>query len=190
MPASRDKPAAPEYRVNERIRIPRVLVIDENGVALGEMATFEALALAQERDLDLVEVAPTQRPPVTRIMDYGRWRYEQARKEREARKHAGSSETKEVQLSIRIGPADLETKTRRARQFLGEGHRVKLSLRFRGREVSRPAMGRELLDRVVADLTDVGKAVNDPLLEGKQLNLVLAPIKTNSGSTEVVPANI
>lgn len=177
MPASQDKPTGPEYRVNERIRIPRVLVIDENGTALGELPTSEALQMARDRGLDLVEVAPNQRPPVTRIMDYGRWRYEQARKERESRKHAGGSELKEVQLSVRIGAADLETKTRHARRFLSEDDRVKLSLRFRGREVSRLAMGRDLLNRVVADLADAGTPVNDPLLEGKQLNLVLAPIK-------------
>ena len=184
MPAPQ-RQTGPEHRINDRIRIPRVLVIADDGSALGEMATADALNLARERGLDLVEVAPNQRPPVCRILDYGRWRYEQARKEREARKHQAGSEIKEIQLSIRIGPADLETKTRRARQFLGEGDRVKLSLRFRGREITRPAMGRELLDRVVADLADAGTPVSTPLLEGKQLNMVLAPLK---GGGSAIPA--
>lgn len=177
MPAPQNRPAGPEYRVNERIRVPRVLVVDDEGTSLGEMATPDAFRLALSKDLDLVEVAPNQRPPVCRIMDYGRWRYEQARKERESRKHAGGSELKEIQLSVRIGPGDLETKTKRARQFLSEGDRVKLSLRFKGREISRPAMGRELITRVAAALADAGTPIAEPLLEGKQLNMVLAPIK-------------
>jgi len=155
------------------IRIPQVRVIDEEGTQLGVMPTPRALQLAQERGYDLVEVAPMSSPPVTRLLDYGQFKYEQARKEKEARRHQRSVEFKEVRLRVKIGKGDFDTKVRRAISFLEEGDRVKVAVQFRGREVSHAYIGRDLLDRFAASVTDYGTVDRPPILEGRSMSMVL-----------------
>jgi translation initiation factor IF-3 len=155
------------------IRIPQVRVIDEEGTQLGVMATPKALQLAQERGFDLVEVAPMSSPPVTKILDYGQFKYEQARKEKEARKHQRSVEFKEVRLRVKIGKGDFDTKVKRAIRFLEEGDRVKVAVQFRGREVSHAYIGRDLLDRFAGLVADHGSVDRQPILEGRSMSMVL-----------------
>ncbi|CAN5785834.1 hypothetical protein BH24CHL6_BH24CHL6_04510 [soil metagenome] len=156
------------------IRIPQVRVVDEEGSQLGVMPTAEALRLAQERGLDLVEVAPMAAPPVTRLLDYGQFKYEQARREKEARRHQRSVDFKEIRLKVKIGKGDFETKVRRAIQFLEAGDRVKVTCQFRGREVSHAHLGRELLMRFAELIGDNGVLERQPLLEGRSMSLVIA----------------
>ena len=159
--------------MNEMIRIPQVRVIDEEGNQLGVMPTPRALQLAQERGYDLVEVAPMSSPPVTRLLDYGQFKYEQARKEKEARRHQRSVEFKEVRLRVKIGKGDFDTKVRRAITFLGDGDRVKVTVQFRGREVSHAYIGRDLLDRFAASVAEYGSVDRPPVLEGRSMTMVL-----------------
>ncbi len=155
------------------IRIPQVRVIDEEGEQLGVMPTPQALQLAQERGFDLVEVAPMSNPPVTKILDYGQFKYEQARKEKEARKHQRSVEFKEVRLRVKIGKGDFDTKVKRAIRFLQEGDRVKVTVQFRGREVSHAYIGRDLLTRFAELVEDYGSVDRQPILEGRSMSMVL-----------------
>ena len=163
-----------DLRVNEMIRVPQVRVVDEEGSQLGVMPTAEALRLAQERGLDLVEVAPMAAPPVTRLLDYGQFKYEQARREKEARRHQRSVDFKEIRLKPKIGRGDFETKVRRAIQFLEDGDRVKVTCQFRGREVSHAYLGRDLLIRFGEMIGDHGVVERQPLLEGKSMSIVIA----------------
>ena len=155
------------------IRIPQVRVIDEEGTQLGVMPTPRALQLAQERGYDLVEVAPMSSPPVTRLLDYGQFKYEQARKEKEARRHQRSVEFKEVRLRVKIGKGDFDTKVRRAISFLEAGDRVKVTVQFRGREVSHAYIGRDLLDRFAGSVADYGSVDRPPILEGRSMTMIL-----------------
>ncbi len=155
------------------IRIPQVRVIDEEGEQLGVMPTPEALQLAQERGFDLVEVAPMSSPPVTKILDYGQFKYEQARKEKEAKKHQRSVEFKEVRLRVKIGKGDFDTKVKRAIRFLAVGDRVKVAVQFRGREVSHAYIGRDLLNRFAELVSEYGTVDRPPVLEGRSMSMVL-----------------
>ena len=155
------------------IRVPQVRVVDEDGSQLGVMATGEALRLAQERGVDLVEVAPMAAPPVTRLLDYGQYKYEQTRRDKEARRHQRSVEFKEVRLSPKIGKGDFDTKVRRAIQFLEDGDRIKVSCRFRGRELTHAYLGRDLLLRFAEQVQDHGAVERQPLLEGKSMWMVI-----------------
>lgn len=155
------------------IRIPQVRVIDEEGIQLGVMPTPRALQLAQERGYDLVEVAPMSSPPVTRLLDYGQFKYEQARKEKEARRHQRSVDFKEVRLRVKIGKGDFDTKVRRAIHFLEVGDRVKVTVQFRGREVSHAYIGRDLLDRFAVSVEEHGSVDRPPILEGRSMTMVL-----------------
>jgi translation initiation factor IF-3 len=155
------------------IRIPQVRVIDEEGIQLGVMPTPRALQLAQERGYDLVEVAPMSSPPVTRLLDYGQFKYEQARKEKEAKRHQRSVEFKEVRLRVKIGKGDFDTKVRRAISFLEAGDRVKVTVQFRGREVSHAYIGRDLLDRFALSVAACGTVDRPPVLEGRSMTMVL-----------------
>jgi translation initiation factor IF-3 len=158
------------------IRIREVRVIDDEGQQLGVMPTARALALAQERGLDLVEVAPTAVPPVCRILDYGQYKYEIQKREREAKKKQKSQTFKEIRLRVKIDTNDLRTKTRRAAEFLDEGDRVKVTVQFRGREMTHANLGRDLLDKASAMLTEHGTVERAPLLEGRSMYIVMAPI--------------
>jgi len=155
------------------IRVPNVRVVDEEGNQAGVMSTQDALRLAQERGYDLVEVAPMASPPVTRLLDYGQFKYEQARREKEARRHQRSVEFKEIRLKVKIGKGDFDTKVRRAIEFLEEGDRVKVTVQFRGREVSHAYLGRDLLIRFAEQVGEHGAVERQPLLEGKQMSLVI-----------------
>lgn len=162
-------------RVNRQIRISPVRVIADNGDQLGVLSIEEALALAEERDLDLVEVAPTARPPVVKIMDYGKFKFEEAKAARAAKKKQHVIQIKEVKYRPGIDDHDYDFKTKHAREFLSEGNKVKVTMMFRGRQMARPDMGRAVLDRVAADLADVAKIEFDAKLEGRNMIMVLAP---------------
>lgn len=164
-------------RVNERIRIREVRLIDENGEQLGIVPTFQALSIARERGLDLVEVAPNAAPPVCRIMDWGKARYEQSRKERESRRNSKAITIKEVRLKPKTDDHDLDTKSRRARGFLEEGDKVKLTVQFKGRENLHPEVGRAVLDRVLEQLMPYAVIESVPRLEGRNMTAMLAPKK-------------
>jgi translation initiation factor IF-3 len=155
------------------IRIPQVRVVDEEGNQLGVMPTPQALQLAQERGYDLVEVAPMASPPVTRLLDYGQFKYEQARKEKEARRHQRSVEFKEIRLKVKIGKGDFDTKVRRAIHFLEDGDRVKVTVQFRGREVSHAYIGRDLLARFAEQVAEHGNVERQPILEGRSMSMVI-----------------
>jgi len=157
------------------IRIREVRVIDDEGQQLGVIPTSEALSLAQEKGLDLVEVAPTAVPPVCRILDYGQYKYELQKREREAKRKQKSQTFKEIRLRVKIDVNDLRTKLRRAGEFLDEGDRVKVTVQFRGREMSHANLGRDLLDRASAMLEEKGVVERPPLLEGRNMFIVMAP---------------
>ncbi len=162
-------------RINERIRAPEIRVIDENGVQLGIMAPSEALRLARERDLDLVEVAPNAKPPVCRFLDFGKYQYEQAKRERQAHKTQKQIEVKEVRLRPKTGEHDFQVRVRQARKFLESGAKVKVRVRFRGREIRHPEVAAEMLSEFAQELADVGEIEIKPNLEGRSLLMVLAP---------------
>jgi translation initiation factor IF-3 len=167
-----------DYRINTRIRIPEVRVVDEEGKQLGVMPTRQALEIAEQRGLDLVEVAPASAPPVCRLLDYGKFRYEATRREREARKGqkiTGTSVVREVRLKTRIGEHDRLSKTRLVKKLLGEGSKVKVSVMFRGREITHPEVGMALLKLVAEDLINDALMEKTPSFEGRFLTMVLAP---------------
>lgn len=157
------------------IRIKEVRVIDDEGQQLGVLQTADALALAQERGLDLVEVAPTAVPPVCKILDYGQYKYEIQKRERETKKKQKSQTFKEIRFRVKIDTHDLATKTRRASEFLDDGDRVKVTVQFRGRELNHPQLGRNLLDKAAEMIGDHGVIERAPLMEGRSLFIVMAP---------------
>ncbi len=164
--------------MNHRIRISPVRLIDENQEQLGIIETRDALQRAQERGLDLVEVAPNARPPVCRIMDYGKFKYAQKKKEQKAKAHRHETELKEIRIRTpKIGDHDLEIKISHAREFLERGDRVQFSLRFRGRELAHKEEGIAVFNRIKEALADVGKVVQECKFEGRRISMGLAPVK-------------
>jgi translation initiation factor IF-3 len=161
--------------VNRQIRISPVRVIAADGSQLGIMEVDVALGQAQEQGLDLVEVAAAARPPVVRIMDYGKFKFEQAKQARQAKKKQHVIHLKEVKYRPGIDDHDFETKTRHARRFLEEGNKVKVTLMFRGRQIAHPELGRQVVDRVATELTDLAKIESAPSMEGKSMTMILAP---------------
>jgi len=158
------------------IRIPQVRVVDEEGAQLGVMPTPRALEMAQERGLDLVEVAPMASPPVVKFLDFGQYKYELTKREKEAKRKQRSVTFKEVRLSPKIGTGDFETKVHRAIEFLEEGDRIKVTVRFRGRELTHPELGRNLIAKFVDRVKDHGVAERTPLLEGKAMHITMASL--------------
>ena len=156
------------------IRIPQVRVVDEEGSQLGVMPTAQALALAQERGYDLVEVAPMAAPPVVRFLDFGQFKYEATKREKEAKRKQRSVTFKEVRLKPKIATGDFDTRVRRAIQFLEEGDRLKVAVQFRGRELTHPEIGRNLLSRFADRIKDHGVVERAPLLEGKSMHITVA----------------
>ena len=150
-------------------------MIDEKGEQLGIMNTRDAQRLAKERDLDLVEVAARAAPPVCRIMDYGRYKYEQSKKTKQAKKHATKVETKEVKFRPKTDQHDFDFKLRHVRRFLEEGNKVRLLVQFRGREIVHPETGRSVLDKVVKECVDLCHVEHIPLMEGRRMVMVIAP---------------
>ncbi len=166
-----------ELRVNNRIRAREVRVIDENGKQIGVMHIRRALKIAQERGLDLVEVAPNANPPVCRILDYGRYRYEQEKLAKESKRKHKQAEVKTIRLRPSTGTHDIETKVRNAREFLQDGDKVKFIVIFRSREISRPQMAEALLKKITDALQEEGAIERPPSMEGRQMVMVLAPRK-------------
>jgi translation initiation factor IF-3 len=162
-------------RVNRQIRISPVRVIGADGSQLGILEVDVAMRMAEELGLDLVEVAATARPPVVRIMDYGKYKFEMAKQARQAKKKQHVIELKEVKYRPGIDDHDFDTKTRHARRFLEEKNKVKVTMMFRGRQVAHPELGQAVLDRVATALTDVGKIESSGRLEGKSITMILAP---------------
>jgi translation initiation factor IF-3 len=156
------------------IRIPQVRVVDEEGAQLGVMPTPKALEMAQERGYDLVEVAPMAQPPVVKFLDFGQYKYELTKREKEAKRKQRSVTFKEVRLSPKIGVGDFDTKVNRATEFLEDGDRIKVTVRFRGRELTHPEIGRNLIARFVERVKDHGVAERTPLLEGKSMHITMA----------------
>jgi len=170
----------PFIRINHKIRAREVRVIDADGTQIGIVSTSQALAAAEQRGLDLVEVAPNAAPPVCRITDFGKYRYEQTKKDREAKKHNHAAKMKEIKLRLNIDAHDYETKINRMKEFLGEGMKVKVSVFFRGRETTRPEFGRKLLEKVIVDVEGEGKAEVLPKLIGRNMHMMLSPVKNKS----------
>lgn len=164
-----------DVRVNEEIRIAEVRVVDDDNNQLGVMSPREALRLARERDLDLVEIAPTARPPVCRIMDYGKYRYEQSKRGREARKKQKVIEVKEVRMTPKIEEHDFQVKHRNAEKFLKDGDKVKCTIRFRGREIVHADLGKKLLERLAETLSEIAVMERAPRVEGRNMIMILAP---------------
>ena len=150
-------------------------IIDVDGKQLGVLPRSEALRLAEERDLDLVEVAPNADPPVAKLMDFGKYQYEKAKREREARKARKEIEVKEIRLRPKTGEHDIGFKLKQAREFLADGAKVKVRIRFRGREITHPEVAMELLERVAKDLSDVSIVEKHPGFEGRTILMILAP---------------
>src|SRR5207249_11914298 len=174
IPSSKGSAIARDLRINQMIRIPQVRVVDEEGAQLGLMPTPQALAMAQERGYDLVEVAPMASPPVVRFLDFGQYKYELTKREKEAKRRQRSVTFKEVRLKPRIGQGDFDTKVRRAIDFLEDGDRIKVAVQFRGRELTHPEIGRNLLTRFTEQIKDHGMVERQPLLEGKSMHVTVA----------------
>ncbi len=182
------------YRVNDQITAQSVLLVDDEGNQFGELTTEKALEMSVEKGLDLVEVAPSANPPVCRLLNYGKFRYEATRKEREARKASKSKSNnavREVRMKTRIGDHDREAKTRLVKRLLGEGSKVRVSVMFRGREVQHPQIGMALLKNVAEDLQEDALLEKAPSFEGRFLAMTLAPspsLKNNKNSREAESA--
>jgi translation initiation factor IF-3 len=174
---------APQARVNDSIRASRVRLIDEDGSQVGVKEIKEALDYAHSKDLDLVEVASQADPPVARIMDYGKYRYEQEQKAKLARKHQSQIHVKEIKLRPKIGQHDYETKKGHVVRFLNQRAKVKVTIMFRGRETSHPERGRDLLMRLAEEVGEIGQVESPPLLDGRNMVMVLGPTK-NAGVTK------
>lgn len=166
-----------DLMVNGQIRDKEVRVVGEDGEQLGIMSSKDAMKMAREANLDLVKIAPTAKPPVCKIVDYGKFRYEQSRKEKEARKKQKTMEIKEIRLSPNIDENDLNTKASQARKFLTKGDKVKVSLRFRGREMAHVGISRQILDRFYEKLEDVAVVDKVPKMEGRSMIMFLSEKK-------------
>ncbi len=160
--------------INEQIRDREVRVVGQNGEQLGIMSASEAMKMAREAELDLVKIAPTAKPPVCKIIDYGKYRYEQARREKEAKKKQKTVELKEIRLSPNIEANDLNTKMNAAKKFLAKGNKVKITLRFRGREMAHMNASKHILDDIAENLSDVAVVEKAPKVEGRSIGMVLA----------------
>lgn len=164
-----------DFRINEEIRVREIRLVDSDGNQLGIMPTREALKIAEERQLDLVEIAPQAKPPVCRIMDFGKYKYEQSKKEKEARKKQRIIEIKEIKLRPNIEDHDFFVKARNAARFLKDGDKVKATIVFRGREIVHTQLGRQLLVRLSEELKDLCNIERQPKLEGKNMIMILSP---------------
>jgi translation initiation factor IF-3 len=173
----RTPPERDSTRINERIRVPRVRLIDEDGSQIGVVETEQAMALARDRDLDLVEVAPDARPPVTRLLDYSKYKYEQEQKAKAARKHQQQVNVREIKLRPKIAQHDYETKRGHVERFLRALNKVKVTIMFRGREQAHPERGRALLDRLYNDIAEIAVIEQQPLQEGRNMSMLLAPAR-------------
>jgi translation initiation factor IF-3 len=183
----RRDPREPRINMNERIRHPQVRVIGDDGEQIGILSSRDALAMARERGLDLIEVAPQAQPPVCRIIDYGKFKYEQAKKDRESSKKHKQSDLKGIKMFPHIDQHDFDVKVRSALKFLQEGDKVKVTVAFKGREITHPEFGRQQMEKIIAAAAEVGGQVEKPpLMEGRQMTMILSP-SSGSKSKPVVP---
>ena len=166
-----------ELQINEQIRDKELRVIDSDGNQLGIMSLRQALEIAEQKNLDLVKIAPQANPPVCKIIDYGKFRFEQAKKEKEAKKNQRIVEVKEIRFSPKIDVHDFEVKARNATKFLTGGDKVKVTVRFRGREMAHTQIGMDLLKKFAETCKEVGNVEKEPKLEGRQMIMFLAPVK-------------
>lgn len=173
-----------EPRINERIRVPEVRLVGPNGEQVGIVRIEDALRLAEESDLDLVEVAPMAKPPVCKLMDYGKFKYEAALKARENRKNQSHTVIKEMKLRPKIDQHDYETKKGHIERFLKQGDKVKVTIMFRGREQSRPELGFRLLARLAEDIGELGVVEATPKQDGRNMTMVIAPSRKRPGSAD------
>lgn len=179
--------ATRDLRVNRQIRAREVFVIDEDGNQKGIMSSFDAIELAEQAGLDLVEVSPNANPPVCKILDYGKFRYEQEKRLRDQKRNQVITKMKEIRMQPKIEQHDLNTKSKFIGDFLAEGNKVKVSIRFRGRELAHTELGKVVLDRILAQLTDngVGYVVDRPaMMEGRMMSMILSPAKTSGPKKE------
>lgn len=184
-----------ELRVNDQIRVPNVRVIDERNEQLGVMTADRARQIAQEKELDLVEVAPQASPPVCRMMDYGRFRFDARKRETESKRKQAGGKLKQMNFRPKIGPGDYQTKLKRVREFLVEGDKVKVTIWFRGREMVHQDIGRKILENLARDLADVAHVERNPLVEGKNMSQIMGPLakpgearKDENATPEPAPA--
>lgn len=173
----RRPPERDQTRINERIRVPEVRLIGEDGQQIGVLKTPEALRYAQERDLDLVEVAPEARPPVCRVLDYSKYKYEQAQKVKQARKHQQQITVREIKFRPKIAQHDYDTKKGHVERFLRHKDKVKITIMFRGREVTHPERGVAILDKLAQELAELSVVEQRPLQDGRNMTMLLAPSK-------------
>ncbi len=173
----RRPPERDTTRTNERIRVPEVRLIDDEGNQVGVLKTADALAFAQERELDLVEVAPEARPPVCRVLDYSKYKYEQAQKQKQARKHQQQITVREIKFRPKIAEHDYDTKKHHVERFLRHKDKVKVTIMFRGREVTHPERGTVILDRLAEELSEFGVVEQRPIQEGRNMTMMMAPSK-------------
>lgn len=174
------EPAISDPRTNERIRVPEVRLVGPAGEQVGVVRVEDALRLAREAELDLVEVAPDARPPVVKIMDYGKFKYEQAQKAKDARRNQANTDLKEVRFRLKIDEHDYETKRKRAQGFLEGGDKVKAMILFRGREQSRPELGVKLLQRFAEDIREYGAVESSPTIDGRNMTMIVGPMRSKS----------
>jgi translation initiation factor IF-3 len=173
----RRPPERDTTRINERIRVPEVRLIDDEGQQVGVLKTADALEFAQQRELDLVEVAPDARPPVCRVLDYSKYKYEQAQKLKQARKHQQQITVREIKFRPKIAEHDYDTKKHHVERFLRHKDKVKVTIMFRGREVTHPERGTAILDRLAEELSELGVVEQRPMQEGRNMTMLMAPSK-------------
>ena len=181
-PRTRRRTRISDPRTNDRIRVPEVRLVGPNGEQVGVVRIEDALRLAVEADLDLVEVAPNSKPPVAKIMNYGKFKYEEAQKAKEARRNQANTILKEVRFRLKIDTHDYETKRKRAEGFLAAGDKVKAMILFRGREQSRPDQGVRLLQRFAEDVSEFGSVESTPMIDGRNMVMVIGPHKTKAAA--------
>lgn len=169
-----------EPRINDRIRVAEVRLVGPNGEQVGIVRVEDAMRLAEEAELDLVEVAPNARPPVAKLMDYGKYKYESAMKARDARRNQANAKLREIRFRLKIDSHDYETKKGHVERFLKGGDKVKVMIMFRGREQSRPEMGMRLLERLADDVEELGHVESRPRLDGRNMTMVIGPNKKKS----------
>ena len=173
--------ATKDLRINRQIRAREVFLIDENGEQKGVINTYDAYRMAEEAGLDLVEVSPMANPPVCKILDFGKYRYEMEKKQKEAKKNQAGTKLKEVRMQSKIADNDVNTKSKAISEFLSEGNKVKVSIRFKGRTMTHPELGKEVLDTILVKLSEMGCAFNldkSAFMEGKMMSMMLSPAKS------------
>ena len=173
--------ATKDLRINRQIRAREVFLIDENGEQKGVINTYDAYRMAEEAGLDLVEVSPMANPPVCKILDFGKYRYEMEKKQKEAKKNQAVTKLKEVRMQSKIADNDVNTKSKAISEFLSEGNKVKVSIRFKGRTMTHPELGKEVLDTILVKLSEMGCAFNldkSAFMEGKMMSMMLSPEKS------------